>query len=305
MQFAELFCGAGGMSQGLKEAGLNPAAAYDSWPAALAVYRDNLGPHARRADLAATTAVVRELKRRRPALIAGGPPCQEFSQAGGRREGERAALTIRFAEIVAAVRPTWFLFENVDRARRSTAFAAARRSFLSAGYGLTEQVLDASRCGAPQRRRRFFCLGRLGAPADFLADRLRAGLAAHPMTIHDYLGDRLGIEHYYRHPRTYDRRAVFSIREPAPTIRGTIRQPTSGRPRHPRDGADPLSVRALTREARSLIQTFPEGWVWSGRPGEIDQMIGNSVPPALAAYLGRAILAWEQAASAAAPAIAA
>ena len=54
-------------------------------------------------------------------------------------------------------------------------------------------------------------------------DRLRAGLAEKPMTMRDYFGDSLGTEHYYRHPRSYARRGVFSIDEPSPTITSAVR----------------------------------------------------------------------------------
>jgi DNA (cytosine-5)-methyltransferase 1 len=44
-----------------------------------------------------------------------------------------------------------------------------------------------------------------------------------PMTIFDYLGDSLELEYYYRHPRSYQRRGIFSIHEPSPTVRGVNR----------------------------------------------------------------------------------
>ena len=56
-----------------------------------------------------------------------------------------------------------------------------------------------------------------------LASYLDNNLIAKPMTVRDYLGDDLDIKHYYRHPRNYSRRAVFSIDEPSPTVRGVNR----------------------------------------------------------------------------------
>ena len=46
-----------------------------------------------------------------------------------------------------------------------------------------------------------------------------ANLDSKPMTIRDYMGDELDIEYYYRHPRNYNRRGIFSIDEPSPTVR--------------------------------------------------------------------------------------
>ena len=80
-----------------------------------------------------------------------------------------------------------------------------------AGYGLTARVLDASRCGVPQARKRFILIGHLGSEDGFLDDELEAGLADKQMTVRDYLGDKLRTQYYYMHPRSYARRGVFSI----------------------------------------------------------------------------------------------
>ena len=204
-----------------------------------------------------------------------------------------------FGETVLRVRPTWFVMENVPRARNSRVFGTLRRRFKRAGYGVTEVILDASRCGAPQRRRRFICVGRLGAGDQFLAGALIGGLAPKPMTLRDRFGASLG-RHLYFHPRNYDRRAGFPIDEPAPTIRGVRRNVAPGYRRHRLDSADPSEARAPTLDELGLIQTFPPNWIWRGRrtaiaPTAIAKMIGNAVPPALANYVGCAILDYERA----------
>lgn len=78
------------------------------------------------------------------------------------------------------------------------------------------------------------------------------------MTLRDYYGDSLGFEYYYRHPRNYSRRAVFSIDEPAPTMRGVNRPVPKGYHGHPND-ACPIyeGMHVLTTEERGWIQTFP------------------------------------------------
>jgi DNA (cytosine-5)-methyltransferase 1 len=281
------------MSLGLRAAGLTPVAAYDASAPALEVYRRNIGPHAWRADLARPAWVIRMLDALKPDLIAAGPPCQDFSSAGKRIEGARAALMLPFGDVVAAVRPIWFLLENVPEARESRAYFGLQSVLRGIGYGLTELVLDASLCGVPQWRERFICIGRLGAPDDFLKRALLDGLSPTPMTMREYFGDALGIEHFYRHPRSYGRRAVYSIDEPAPTVRTTHREPAPGYKRHKMDSADPREVRALTPQELARVQTFPNRWQWRGSRMQIVRMIGNAVPPAFAAYLGRAILAYD------------
>ena len=66
--------------------------------------------------------------------------------------------------------------ENVDRARKSNAYHEARDIFVENGYGLTEVVLDASHCGVPQKRKRFFCIGVLGEPENVVLDYLKKAL---------------------------------------------------------------------------------------------------------------------------------
>ena len=161
-------------------------------------------------------------------MIIGGPPCQDFSHAGKRVEASRASLTESYAKISDAIRPKYFVMENVDRAEKSKAFECARSIFKDAGYGLTQMVLDASKCGVPQKRKRFFCIGALGREDDFMRNILESGISKKSTTMRDYFGDTLDFEFYYRHPRNYNRRAVFSIDEPAPTMRGVNRPVPKG-----------------------------------------------------------------------------
>lgn len=57
----------------------------------------------------------------------------------------------------------------------------------------------------------------------FLENALLNDQKSDRMTIREYLGDEFGTEFYYRHPRSYARRGIFSIDEPSPTIRGVNR----------------------------------------------------------------------------------
>ena len=183
--------------------------------------------------------------------------------------------------------------ENVDRAQKSNAYSFAKDIFKSAGYGLTEIVLDASLCGVPQKRKRFFCIGILNGKDNALRSLIELRMSKHPTTLRDYYGDSLDFEFYYRHPRNYSRRGIFSIDEPAPTMRGVNRPVPKGYLGHPND-ACPLndSVRALTTEERALVQTFPSTFSWVGNKTDIEQMIGNAVPVKLAEFVAKSLLAY-------------
>jgi DNA (cytosine-5)-methyltransferase 1 len=110
------------------------------------------------------------------------------------------------------------------------------------------------------------------------------------MTIRDYFGNSLGVNHYYRHPRNYNRRGIFSIDEPSPTVRGVNRPLPKGYKGHSADSA-PISndIRPLTTLERSYIQTFPKNFQWSGTKTALEQLIGNAVPVKLAEFVGNCL----------------
>lgn len=290
MKVVDLFSGCGGLSLGFQKAGFDVVAAFEWWSAAVECYQANFDHPIVKADLSDPAAVVPEIRKYAPDVIVGGPPCQDFSHAGKRIENDRAELTSCYARIVAGIRPLCFVMENVERARASRAYANARQIFKEAGYGLTEVTLDACLCGAPQKRKRFICFGKLGEADGFAQATFEGRLAKAPMTMRDYFGDALGFEYYYRHPRNYSRRAVFSLDEPAPTMRGVNRPVPKGYPGHPND-ACPVSgdLHVLTTAERALIQTFPKDFRWVGSKTDVEQMIGNAVPVNLAKFVGETV----------------
>jgi len=131
--------------------------------------------------------------------------------------------------------------ENVYNIERMPVLPKALQIFKDVGYGVTTKVLDASLCGVPQARKRFFAIGHLGDKDGFLLEGLEANLADHQMTVRDYLGNKLHTQFYYMHPRSYNRRAVFSIDEPSATIRGVNRPIPETYTMHHGDAADVAS----------------------------------------------------------------
>ena len=110
------------------------------------------------------------------------------------------------------------------------------------------------------------------------------------MTLRDYFGDSLGIQYYYRHPRSYKRRGIFSIDEPSPTVRGVNRPMPEGYQIHANDPVSTkVGIRPLTTLERSYIQTFPKDYIFIGNKTDLEQMIGNAVPVNLAKYVANSI----------------
>ena len=291
MRVIDLFCGCGGMSLGFQNAGFDIVAAYDNWQPAIEIYQKNFQHPIYKKDLS-TEDIVPELRKFVPNIIIGGPPCQDFSIAGKREfRGKRANLTLKFGQIVSEVLPQWFVMENVYNIEKSPIFEEVLAIFKSAGYGVTKHVWDASYMGVPQMRRRYFVVGKLGEKDDFLLEKMLSGLSKERMTVRKYFKDKpIGADYIYQHPRTYKRRAIFSIDEPLSTIRSVNRPIPSNYVIHPADKTSDLSkVHVLTTKERSYIQSFPESFEFVGTTSSIEQAIGNAVPVKMAEYVGKVI----------------
>ncbi len=290
MKAIDLFSGCGGLSLGFQNAGFEIVAAFDKWKEACTVYSANFNHPIFEIDLS-NIENISQFKEWNPDIIIGGPPCQDFSSAGKRDETlGRADLTVSYAKIISRVKPEWFVMENVERIQRSRVLQEAVSALKESGYGLSSTVLDACFCGVPQIRKRFILVGHLYSEDGFFNDILAKNQSTSPMTIHEYMGEKLDFEFYYRHPRSYARRAIFSIYEPSPTIRGVNRPVPKNYRRHEGDLCDPNEVRPLTTLERSYIQTFPENFKWFGTKTCMEQMIGNAVPVKLSEYIANCLL---------------
>src|SRR3546814_19264235 len=113
MRAVDLFAGCGGLSLGLKEAGIDVAAAFDAWSAAIKAYRRNLRDHPALlwdlSDVIGTVAAIRSLCGGVPDLVAGGPPCQDFFSEVYCEEAVRANMKHSSSEIVVPHRTTFVL----------------------------------------------------------------------------------------------------------------------------------------------------------------------------------------------------
>jgi DNA (cytosine-5)-methyltransferase 1 len=162
----DLFCGAGGLSLGLKDAGFTPVFAADLDPYACETYKANLGHHIRKTSVTdISAAMICDATGLTPgqfAVVCGGPPCQGFSiQRRGERADSRNSLVINLATIAVALRPAFILIENVPTllgARGKVELSHAFEIMRAARYEYQARVLDAADYGVPQHRRRAFVI---------------------------------------------------------------------------------------------------------------------------------------------------
>lgn len=175
----DLFSGAGGTAQGLREAGYRIVAAVENDEVAAKTFAANHpGTALLNRDIRHVQAPA--LARRLAAegvtvdLLTACPPCQPFSTLGsGSADDPRNALVSSVARFVAHLQPLAVLLENVPGLRRERRFKRLVES-LASSYNVSEYLVEAVDFGVPQRRRRVIVLGFLREtgvepPADLLA----------------------------------------------------------------------------------------------------------------------------------------
>jgi len=112
----DLFCGCGGFTKGLEDAGLNVLAGIDHWNPAVESYKKNFNHKCLEKDLTKYTPedFVEETGIRQIDLLVGGPPCQGFSLAGKRdKKDPRNSLFMEYVKYLNYFKPKMFIMENV------------------------------------------------------------------------------------------------------------------------------------------------------------------------------------------------
>ena len=162
----DLFCGGGGSSWGAQIAGAEIIAGIDAWELACDVYQDNF-QHAR--------VVNRMLKPRSSARVLDGigeidlllasPECTNHTCAKGNRPvDENSRGTARYVlNFARHFEPRWIVLENVVHMRSWSGYSDLI-SKLERDYHVSPQILDASKFGVPQKRRRLFLVCDREAP---------------------------------------------------------------------------------------------------------------------------------------------
>lgn len=171
MKFADLFCGGGGMSLGLIQAGFEDTVAVDFWDAAKKNYTTyeplsksdflqlNLFEEKNRQE------VVDKLKEKQIDILAGGPPCQGFSTLGKRDDDDhRNKLVDAYLEIALKVRPKVIIMENVPAIQSMKHESGlkypeyAKKLLRENSYYATTVFLEGEKLGLAQSRKRLFLL---------------------------------------------------------------------------------------------------------------------------------------------------
>lgn len=163
----DLFCGAGGLSIGLKKSGFKICLGVDIDEAALKTYKCNLKrTKILKKDIKEVTgeeiSAITGIKKNDNFLLAGCPPCQGFSNLGKRNaDDEKNALVYEYLRIIKEMKPTFILMENVPGMSTGVGKEIFEKveSELEQMYHVEYDTLNAADYGVPQMRKRLVLHG--------------------------------------------------------------------------------------------------------------------------------------------------
>ena len=173
----DLFCGVGGLTHGLEEAGLNVVAGIDLDKTCEYAYNENNNSRFILADVSSYPAkqVNSLFKEADVKILVGCAPCQTFS-AQSRKIRKHTDLTqdIRwhlldsFADYVEKIQPDIVSMENVPELQKFDVFENFCNKLKINGYYIEHQIVDCAKYGLPQKRRRLVLLASKYAPISLL-----------------------------------------------------------------------------------------------------------------------------------------
>ena len=180
LKVIDLFSGAGGLSQGFRDAGCNIISAVEINKNLSQTFRNNFKKtKIFEEDISKVKSKDLLVNESKVDIVIGGPPCQGFSMSGKRIRGngiflndKRNKLFKEFVRIINDLKPKIFLMENVPGILNI--FQGKTKNqilsiFESIGYDAKVKVLLAADYGVPQLRKRAFFIGNnLGIDPEFL-----------------------------------------------------------------------------------------------------------------------------------------
>jgi len=310
-RFVDLFCGAGGMTQGLLQAGFQPVASVEVNPIASATHIKNFPDcHHFCDDIKNLNSqnFLAQIGSPEVHLVVGGPPCQGFSVAGKRDPNDpRNRLFREFVRIVSEIRPWYVVMENVPgilTIQKGAVKQAICEAFEEIGYPhVSVAVLESAAYGIPQiRPRAIFIANRFGMPNPYPKPQLLSEKYKAIESAIDDLPEYTRIpeinHEWTRHSAEYMERLAkvppggslyasyadaFKRQYPGkPSM--TVKENHGGTHIHP------YLNRVISAREMARLQTFPDSFIFEGSMKKAMWQIGNAVPPRLAECIGFALV---------------
>ncbi len=278
-----LFSGAGGLDCGLEQAGLRVVESYEFDKRAC----DTLAAAGKSDVYKCDISKLLLENQYKTYVVTATFPCTHFSTAG-LRDGDE--LYLEAHRIIRCLEPEIFVIENVPAMKK---FDIVMEAFLKMpGYYVSDFILNAADCGAPQNRKRLIIIGsKQKFDWDFtpvpdgqrkrLADILEHGVDT-PLS-QGVLNRLAGVNKGQWPAHIYDSKE----REYGPTCVA----------HYAKDQGDQLTVDPANGKIRSFtpleygrLQGFPDDYPFQGGKVATLKQIGNAVSPAMARVIGKEIL---------------
>jgi DNA (cytosine-5)-methyltransferase 1 len=303
----DLFCGCGGMSKGLLDAGFNIIAGIDKWNIAIESYKSNFNHFSICDDLTTLTPEkFNELYNKnndKIDFIVGCPPCQSFSMAGKRKiDDPRNSLFMEFIKYINYFKPKAILMENVIgllsmKLENNKKIIDIILDELNNNYNCIVIKLNSSDFEVPQNRRRTIIIG------------IRKDLNIYPKSINPVINNKIPVKNILLPKEEIDKSYYLSDKAIKGIETRKIKAKEKGwgfgaqflnfdKPaftipaRYYKDGSDALikyndnEIRRLTIPELKRIQSFPDHYILKGSKKEVIMQIGNAVACKFAYHLG-------------------
>ena len=329
----DLFCGAGGLTHGLQREGINVVAGVDVEESCRHAFESNNSAEFISEDVSRVSGgLLKELYgRSETRVLAGCAPCQPFSTYSQRYDvlsSPRWGLLYQFDRLVKELRPEIVTMENVPTVAKHAVFDDFSASLENQGYFVQRSVIDCTKYGLPQTRKRMVLLASRLGPINVIepdgkkvrtvreaigelpplshgeshgADALHTASRLSPLNIERIRASKPGGTwrdwpaylvadcHRKKSGRTYP--GVYGRMEwdaPSPTLTTQYYGFGNGRFGHPDQ------ERAISLREGAILQGFPTSYSFVPEGGPIHfktlgRMIGNAVPVTLGEVIGRSI----------------
>lgn len=304
----DLFSGAGGSSEGLRQAGYRIECCANHWPTAVATHAAN------HPDTEHRIANLSEVDWRTfptTDVLWASPSCVWHARSGGRKKPP-AGVELQRADPGSVDRATAFaiiaatevhhyravIVENVPEFQDWSLYDWWLDGMEALGYRFQYRILDAQDFGMPQRRRRYFAVFTrydvpvvdLNYPADQFvpASEILDPDPGKPVTRRLYVADQLAqiTATDVPHLVTYRRNAKARRADQHPLATITAGGNHHGIATLTEDG---YRFRMLTNRECARAQGFPDTYRFVGTTAEVKKQIGNAVPVGVARWLGERV----------------
>ena len=290
----DLFAGAGGTTTGARSAGVRVVAAVNHWPIAVATHALN---HPETMHVCQDIASVDPTSMPAHDIMLASPSCVGHTKARGGEKSHHDACrataddVLRFAE---ANRPRAVVVENVPELMQWARYRSWRMGWSDLGYRVSEQVIDAADAGVPQHRRRVFVVASLTRrPIVVPQPTLRHVTARECIDLDTSHGKWSRWSEWCEATRVrcVSGRARFGEAFVAAYYGANESGRSLDRPIGTLTTVERYAVivgdlaRMLTLDEMVRLSSFPADYAFTGTKRDRVKMLGNSVPPMLAAHV--------------------